>query len=189
MSLYDEEGYFIGDDNKEILDDDEDGYFIKDDNEFEYDEYYDSIYNQVLLKQLVHEQKNQYIQSQFNNDIWYNILLKSEGAELFNLCTMNSSMRNLCQNKNIWIDKLKLNNIPTYMLEEIPYSSSWLKEYKKIIIADYNTKLLLRKNPILFNIKLQKEYLLTILPQYIVEKIDAKPLSTVYLFISDHILY
>jgi hypothetical protein len=184
MSLYDDEGYFIGHDEDYVSDDEP---IVVD---FEYvDDHYKNIYNQALLKQLLYEQQPQYVQQQFNNDIWYNILLKSEGNELFNLCTMNSTMRSLCQNKNIWIDKLKLNNVSTYILEQIPYSSSWLKEYQKIMIANYNTKIVLNKNPITFNINLTREELEHILPYYIIEQMNSISKRRVYIFIKGYTLY
>jgi hypothetical protein len=70
----------------------------------------------------------------------YNILLETEGDDLTYICSLNKNLRHLCQNKNIWIDKLSLNQLPTNLLDDKPINVTWLQQYQKIVSSNQKTK-------------------------------------------------
>jgi hypothetical protein len=68
------------------------------------------------------------------------IYLNLDIDSLSDFCNINKFNHNLCQNKNIWIDKFNHDNLPLPAI--IPNSYLiWLKEYKKTLLA-YNILLL-----------------------------------------------
>ena len=69
------------------------------------------------------------------NDIWFNILLRLSYTDIFNICTINKSIYNICNNKYFWFKKFKKDKIPYIINKNCITVNQWIDEYVKIELA------------------------------------------------------
>jgi hypothetical protein len=67
-----------------------------------------------------------------NNDTLTNILLLSDIDTITSMCLTSKNISNLCHDKNFWVSKFNMDNIPLLYINEPTNMKQWIKEYKKI---------------------------------------------------------
>ena len=95
---------------------------------------------------------------QYPDDILYNILLNVNMDKISQMCILNKSANNICNNNNFWVDKFTYDNIllPNLFPNNI---SGWIKEYK---IADATSRAINFIQLILKNILVNEDMTLII---------------------------
>lgn len=79
-----------------------------------------------------------------NEDILFNILLQSNINNIKNYCLLSTISKNICNDKNFWLTKFKIDNIPI-LYDIIPSTlSQWIKEYTKVLYTQNLSKGLIK---------------------------------------------
>ena len=133
-------------------------------------------YTESYLQSLIINQNDMYI----NEDVWFNILLKTDIETMASVCLTNKIANNICTQKHFWLNKLKMHHLP-FFLTKMPKSiNAWIKYYKDINHANYNAKVIISEITDMFESvsEYMSDYhkyavfkqLLRLIPQYLIDE-------------------